>query len=341
MKLKRSDLAGAAGFLLIAAAGLEPASAAEGARGAQNGVIEASPCLFADAALHAFRKEGGRIIGRSWREVKTKTQPARQGFYILDKQGRFLEIAVLDICKRSYQATVVIESPYAERKFTLQESGPTVSRQTVSRQTRNGLRPNGLQADGGRPFGPTVSQQASERALLYYDPHKKKSAKELTVETENRPDFIIVKIKEAGKKQPVKLYVSRYSGRVALSEDLMNDATFHFGCSTDLGFIPQIEREGGRKILSVHQKGERIYEVRFIKSGASGKPFHGKPVSGKLKAQSQGRGKPGAKTSAGAGAQTDGGAAAAAETVLQIFKIPSQSCLIERWMRWGPRAARL
>ena len=328
MKLKRSALAGAAGFLLIAAAGLEPASAAEGARGAQNGVIEASPCLFADAALHAFRKEGGRIIGRSWREVKTKTQPARQGFYILDKQGRFLEIAVLDICKRSYQAKVLIESFFAERKFTLQESGPTVSRQTVSRQTRNGLRPNGLQADGGRPFGPAVSQQAESqqtvsqraagRALLFYDPKKRKRKKGLTVETENRPDFIIVKIKEAGRKQPVRLYVSRHSGRVAENAYLMNDAIFHFGCSPDLGFIPQIQKEGGRKILSVRQKGDRIYEVCFTKDGGAD-----------------------AQDKAGAGAQTDGGAAAAAETVLQIFKIPSQSCLIERWMRWGPRAARL
>ena len=153
---------------------------------------------------------------------ENQKQPARHGFYILDRQGRFVEIAVLDKCKRSYQATVVIESPYAERKFTLQESGPTVSRQTVSQQTasrqaRNRLRPNGLQADelrpdGGRPFGPTVSQQASERALLYYDPHKKKSAKELTFEAESRPDFITVKIKEAGRKQPVRLYVSRHSG---------------------------------------------------------------------------------------------------------------------------------
>ena len=38
----------------------------------------------------------------------------------------------------------------------------------------------------------------------------------------------------------------------------MNDAIFHFGCSPDLGFIPQIQKEGGRKILSVRQKGDRI-----------------------------------------------------------------------------------
>ena len=308
-------LAGAAGFLLIGGGGLEPPAAAEGARGAQTGVSETSPCSFADAALHAFRKEEGRIIGRSWREAKTKTQAARQGFYILDRQGRFLEIAVLDICKRSYQAKVLIESPFAERKFTLQESG-----QPAPQQPRNGLQADGLQPDGGRPFAPTVSQQAAERALLFHDPKKQKRKKGLTVATESRPDFIAVKIKEAGRKQPVKLYVSRYSGRVALNEDLMNDATFHFGCSPDLGFIPQIEREGGRKILAVHQKGERIYEVRFAKDRS---------------AQSK------AKTALAKTAADGKTSAAAAETVLQIFKIPNQSCLIERWMRWGPRAARL